>query len=236
MSINNEASESRFEQQRRTASKKTKPMKRRAVLRSLMSIPAAVAIPGKVFSQQIEEKTAVRDKSVLAGPPVIARGPSETPVTPVTRADAVADMMVRTFNAEQFSALSKLSELVAPSQEDVPGAREGDVPEFLDFLIGDSPQDTIHLYRQGLDRLNAEARRRYGKPFGDIGPNDAQPILSSLNQPWEFNDPSESFPKFLRTARGDIIKATLNSRSYIAAVSQLRRSRQGSGLYWYPIE
>jgi hypothetical protein len=210
-------------------------MKRRAILRSLMSIPAAIAIPGEVFSQQ-KEKEAVREKGVPAGPPVIAPGPSEMPVTPVTRADAAADMMVRTFNAEQFSALSKFSELVAPSQEDVPGAREGDVPAFLDFLIGDSPQDTIHLYKQGLDHLNAEARRRYGKPFGEIGPSEAQPILSPLNQPWEFNDPGELLPKFLRTARGDIIKATLNSRSYIVAVSQLRRSRQGSGLYWYPIE
>jgi hypothetical protein len=210
-------------------------MKRRAILRSLMSIPAAVAIPGEVFSQQ-KEKEAVREKGVPAGPPVIAPGPSEMPVTPVSRADAAADMMVRTFNAEQFSALSKFSELVAPSQEDVPGAREGDVPAFLDFLIGDSPQDTIHLYKQGLDYLNAEARRRYGKPFGEIGPNEAQPILSPLNQPWEFNSPGELLPKFLRTARGDIIKATLNSRSYIMAVSQLRRSRQGSGLYWYPIE
>jgi hypothetical protein len=210
-------------------------MKRRAILRSLMSIPAAVAIPAEVFSQE-KEKAAVREKGVPAGPPVIAPGPSEMPVTPVSRADAAADMMVRTFNAEQFSALSKFSELVAPSQEDVPGAREGDVPAFLDFLIGDSPQDTIHLYKQGLDHLNAEARRRYGKPFGEIGPSEAQPILSPLNQPWEFNDPGELLPKFLRTARGDIIKATLNSRSYIVAVSQLRRSRQGSGLYWYPIE
>jgi hypothetical protein len=210
-------------------------MKRRAILRSLMSIPAAVAIPGEVFSQQ-KGKEAVREKGIPAGPPVIAPGPSETPVTPVTRPDAAADMMVRTFNAEQFSALSKFSELVAPSQEDVPGAREGDVAAFLDFLIGDSPQDTIHLYRQGLDHLNAEARRRYGKPFGEIGATEAQPILSPLNQPWEFNDPGELLPKFLRTARGDIIKATLNSRSYIVAVSQLRRSRQGSGLYWYPIE
>jgi hypothetical protein len=145
-------------------------------------------------------------------------------------------MMVRTFNAEQFSALSKFSELVAPSQGDVPGAREGDVPAFLDFLIGDSPQDIIHLYKQGLDQLNAEARRRYGKPFGDIGPDDAKPILSPLEQPWEFGDPSELLPKFLRTARSDVIKATLNSRSYITAVWQSRRTRQGSGLYWYSIE
>src|SRR4051812_31553808 len=110
-------------------------MKRRAVLRSLLTIPAAVAVPGQVFSQQKEEKTAVRQKGVPAGPPLVAPGPSEMPITPVNAADTAADMLVRTFDAEQYAALSKLSEIVAPSQEDVPGAREADVAAFLDFLI-----------------------------------------------------------------------------------------------------
>jgi hypothetical protein len=211
-------------------------MKRRAVLRSLLSIPAAIAVPEQVLSQQKEEKTAVREKGIPAGPPLVAPGSTEIPTVPITTADSAADMTVKTFNPERFAALAKLSELVAPSREDVPGAREADVAEFLDFLIGDSPQSTIDLYKRGLDELNAEARRRYGKPFRDVSPNEAEPILSSLNHPWEFNDSDELLPKFLRTARGDIIRATLNSRSYIDAVSQLRRTRQGSGYYWYLME
>jgi hypothetical protein len=211
-------------------------MKRRAILRGLITIPAAVAVPSQVFSHQGEEKTAVREKGLPAGPPLVAPGPSETPVTPVSAPDMSADMLVRTFNAEQYAALSKLSELIAPSQEDVPGAREGDVAAFLDFLIGASSEKTTQLYKQGLDQLNSESRRRYGKIFSDIGVDEARPILASLDQPWQNSDPGELLPEFLRTARADIIRATLNSRSYIDAVSQLRRSRQGSGFYWYPIQ
>ena len=211
-------------------------MKRRALLRSFVNVPAAVAVPTAVFSQEKEEKTAVRDKGVPAGPPLVAPGNSETPVTPIAAADTAADMLVRTFDAEQFSALVKFSVLVAPSQEDVPGAREANVAEFLDFLIGQSPEKTIALYKQGLDQLNAEARKLYGKPFVGLSSDEAKPILASLDEPWQFDNPGQILPKFLRTARGDIIRATLNSRSYIDAVSQSRRSRQGSGLYWYPIQ
>ncbi len=211
-------------------------MKRRALLRSLASIPAAAALPAEVFSQQKDEKTAVREKGIPAGPPLVAPGTSETPVTPVTAADTAADMLVRTFDIEQFSALVKLSELVAPSQEDVPGAREAEVAEFLDFLIGQSPEKTVRLYKEGLHQLNAEARKQYGKAFCEISSDQAKPILASLDQPWEFEDSGQLLPRFLRMARGDIVRATLNSRSYIDAVSQSRRSRQGSGLYWYPIQ
>jgi hypothetical protein len=105
----------------------------------------------------------VRQKGVPAGPPLVAPGPSEMPITPVNAADTAADMLVRTFDAEQYAALSKLSEIVAPSQEDVPGAREADVAAFLDFLIGQSPEKETQLYKQGLEQLNAESRRRYGK-------------------------------------------------------------------------
>ncbi len=179
----------------------------------------------------------MREKGVPAGPPLVAPGPTEMPVTPVSGADVAADMETHTFNAEQYAALARLSELVAPSRDEVPGAREAEAPAFLDFLIGKSPDKTIRLYQQGLDELNAQSRRRYGKPFGDIelGSGESR-LLASLDQPWQMSDPAEVLAKFLRTARGDIIRATLNSRSYIEAVSQVRRSRQGSGFYWYPMQ
>ncbi len=211
-------------------------MKRRTLLRSLASIPAAAAVPIESFSQQKDEKTAVREKGVPAGPPLVAPGTAEMPTTPVVSADTAAEMLRLTFSADQFSALSKFCDLVAPSRDEIPGAREGEVAEFLDFLIGESPAKTVQLYRQGLDELNAEAHTRYGKTFCEISAVDAKPILAALDEPWRFDDPDQTLAKFLRMARGDVIRATFNSRSYIDAISQTRRSRQGSGLYWYPFQ
>ena len=211
-------------------------MKRRTVLRSLMSLPAALAVPVEAVSQEKQEKSAVREKGVPAGPPVTAPGESETPLTPVADADTAAAMLVKTFSADEFSALVRLSELVAPARQNIPGAQEGEVAEFLDFLIGQSPHDTAALYRHGLEQLNAKAQEKYGKPFDQVSTEEAKPLLTVLDRPWEFVDSGEPLEKFLRTARGDIIKATLNSRSYIRAVSRTRRSRGGSGFYWYPMQ
>jgi Gluconate 2-dehydrogenase subunit 3 len=216
-------------------------MKRRAILQSLVSVPTAVVLSPDSAAQKVqrppaEESRPVREKGVPAGPPVVAPGANEMPTTPVTGADAVAQLMVRTFNRTQFETLSKFSELMAPSTEDVPGAREADAAAFLDFLIGASPPDIIDLYKGGLDQLDNEARRKYHKPFAQINNDEADALLSVLNQPWQFEGPRELLPRFLLRARADTIKATLNSRSYLDAISQTRRTRHGSGFYWLPID
>jgi hypothetical protein len=123
-----------------------------------------------------------------------------------------------------------------PAAQNVPGAAESGAAEFLDFLLGTSPADRVTLYRDGLDRLNAEAQRRYGKSFGEIAVEQAAPILAPLRAPWSYRGPADSFARFLLAAKNDLLAATANSREYIAAVSQRRRSAGGTGQYWYPVE
>ena len=60
------------------------------------------------------------------------------------------------FTAQQFAALRKLSDLLHPPANSVPGALEAKAPEFLDFLLGQSSADRQQLYRIGLDGLNAQ--------------------------------------------------------------------------------
>lgn len=192
-------------------------MKRRTVLRSLLSVPAIAVVPAEAFAQQSN-----------------AAASSETPSTTV--ADAAADAVVKTFDQAQFSALRRLAEILAPTAQDTPGALESGAAEFLDFLIGVSPADRVTLYRGGLDRLNAEAHRRYQKSFAEITAEQAAPILAPLHAPWSYRSPADPFAKFLLAAKDDVLTATVNSREYIAVVSQRRRSAGGAGQYWYPIE
>jgi hypothetical protein len=193
-------------------------MKRRAVLRSLIALPAAAALPVDAPAQEVKAAA------------------SETPKTLTTEADAASEPVVKTFNSAQFSALRKLGDILMPAAPDTPGASEAGAAEFLDFLIGVSPPDRVALYRTGLDRLNAEARRRYNKPFGEITMEQAEPILAPLRAPWSYKGPVDPFAQFLLAAKSDVLEATANSREYIAVVSQRRRSGGGVGQYWYAIE
>lgn len=207
-------------------------MKRRSLLRSIVALPAA--LPASPAQQNV---TAARDKGLPAGPPLVPPGVNETPNTPVVPAGETSDNLVRTFSLEQMSALFKLGELIAPPWYGNPGASEAGAAGFLDFLVGRSPQSRIEMYKNGLDTLNRHSLEKFGKPFALVTAEEADTLLAPLREPWTYGGASkDSFRDFLLATKGDLLRATINSRPYIDAVSQKRRPRNASQFYWYPID
>ncbi len=193
-------------------------MKRRRLLQALAAAPALSRVPA------------------LAQTAPAARAIDETPKLALTSADAVAAGAPRFFTADQFAALARLSDILMPASGSIPGAREAGAAAFLDFLLCESPADRQSLYRDGLDRLNAEARQRYGKPFSALDASQADAILTPLREPWTYAGPSDPLARFLRAAKDDVMTATLNSREWISVVSARNRSAGGVGTLWLPIE
>jgi hypothetical protein len=140
------------------------------------------------------------------------------------------------FSATQLSALRKLSDLIVPAVGDTPGALDAGVPEFLDFLIGESPADRKRLYREGLNALNAAAQRKHGRPFADLTAAEADGVLTPLHEPGTYAEPHDALAAFLHAAKADILTGTVNSREWTSVVSQRSRSAAGTGIYWNPIE
>jgi hypothetical protein len=183
--------------------------------------------------------------------PVVPAAPAQQPATPAGAApgpveegpkleygvhDATAEMVPRFFNAQQFAALKKLSGLLMPPFKENPGAVEAQVPQFLDFLIGESPVERQQLYRGGLDELNARAGKRFTKAFAELEAGQAGELLAPLRQPWTYEPPSDPFARFLRVAHQDVRTATMNSHEYNAANAANGRRATGVGQYWYRIE
>src|SRR5271169_1328288 len=123
-------------------------MKRRRFFQTLAAAPAVTALLGQ---QQPVRPAAAED-----------------PKLDTASAEQVADGVPHFFNAPQFAALRKLSGLLMPPINGLPGALECNAPEFLDFLIGESPADRQQVYKVGLDALNAQAAKRYQKPFSEL--------------------------------------------------------------------
>jgi hypothetical protein len=184
-------------------------MRRRSVLQSLAALPALTALP----AQQ-----------------------SETPKLATASADAVGEGLRRYFSAPQFAALQKLGDLLVPAAAARPSASQAHDAEFLDFLISQSPPDRQSLYRGGLDRLQSDARARYGKPFEELNAEQVDTLLAPLKQPWTYAAPTDSFARFLRAAKDDFIQATVNSREFAEAQTSAGRRAPGLGTYWYPVE
>ena len=203
-------------------------MRRRGFVKALAAIPAAPAL------------LAQPPATVPASPGASSAAPSEElPVLAPTVPDAAADPMPSFFTPAQFSTLRRVSDLLMPGTNGAPGAIDAKAPEFLDFLIAQSPSDRQHVYQAGLDELNLRATQRFQKPFADVDASQADMLLASLRKAWTFEDPADPVDAFLRVARQDIRTATVNSREYGAVASRNGgggRRFGGGGLYWYPLD
>src|SRR5262249_38042360 len=146
-------------------------------------------------------------------------GGGEVPKLETSVADAVGEMSPKFFDSPQYAALQKLSDVLMPAMNGAPGAIDAHAPEFLDFLIGQSPADRQQAYRAGLDALNAQARKRFGKGFADLDVGQAVELLAPLREPWTYDPPADPLARFLRTAKQDVRTATMNSHEYVAAAS-----------------
>jgi len=198
-------------------------MKRRHFLQGLAVLPAVPAAFAKQPSRPAPEAPQ-------------AQTTDELPKLEPSVADAAAEMMPRFFSADQFAALRKLSDVLVPSIVGMPGALEAKAPEFLDFLIGASPEERQGLYKVGLDKLNSGAKSRYGKSFAEVDRSQAETLLAPLRQPWTYEPPADPLARFLQTAKQDVRAATYNSREWNMANSAAGRRGVGVGQYWYTIE
>lgn len=194
------------------------PMKRRRFMQALVAAPAAPAL-------------------VAQQPAASAPAPSPAPTTDdstrleVSVADSSADPVPGFFTAPQFAALRRLSDLLMPALNGAPGAVDARAAEFLDFLIGDSSPERQQIYRSGLDALNTQAKKRFGKPFAEAEAAQAEQLLAPLHESWTYELPADPVARLLWTAKEDVRTATLNSREWNAAASGRR-----TGLYWLPID
>ena len=194
-------------------------MKRRQVLQTLAALPTA----GLLKAQQ----------------PTVPPKPSpaaveEIPIIESTIPDMAGITVPSFFSPVQLATLRRLSELIAPAINGVPGAMEARAPEFIDFFISESPAERQELYRVGLDELNNRAQSEFHAPFAQVNGEQATKLLAPLCAPWTAKP--DQFTGFLRAAKQDILQATQNSYEWVRIMSKRVRSAGGLGMYWFPIE
>lgn len=166
----------------------------------------------------------------------LASAAEDNPKLDLTVPDAAAEPVPHFFTPAQFATLRKLSDVLMPATNGAPGALDARVPEFLDFLINESPAERQQVYRSGLDGLNAQAKKRFGKAFAETEASQAELLVAPLREAWTYEPPDEPVAHFLCTLKSDVRTATLNSREWGAAAAASGRRAGGAGLYWLPID
>jgi hypothetical protein len=218
-------------------------MQRRDFVKAMMA--ASVAAKA-ALGQQAPAAAAAQQAPVLPPRAPLAPGPvpwmeglMEAKPLPITALvpDAIAQTNVHFFNESQMAALRRLSEVLMPPLKGYPGATEAGTPEFLDFLIGVSPPDRQQTYRSGLDRLDEEAKRKFGVAFAAVNAEQADRIIRPWLRTWmPDHPPTEGFAHFINQAHTDIRFATENSQAWNDAEIASGKTAQAMDAYWYPVD
>jgi len=218
-------------------------MRRRDFVKGVVAVPA---VASTALGQQTPSQNSSRPPDVVpvAPPATLRQAPSgrglagaRIPPIKAVLPDAVAAPEVHFFTAQQLAALRRLSDLFLPPMDGYPGALQAEAPEFLDFLVRVSPSEQQQIYRFGLDRLNAEAKKQFGKVFAELSSEQADQIVRPGLKPWMSDHmPAEPFARFIATAHQDIRTATMNSEAWNTAAVAAGARPPGVGLYWNPID
>jgi hypothetical protein len=160
-----------------------------------------------------------------------------TPLPTTEPADRIAIADLKFFTPAQMQNLQRLCCVLMPPLNGKPGAVEVGTPEFLDFLLADSPSDRQKLYAGGLDWLDSEAQKKY--KLGFFALTDDQ--VGALVQPWlrtwmSDNPPTEPHADFVNVALDENRTATFNTKAWDKAPGTSAGEWSRSDLYWSPIE
>lgn len=205
-------------------------MRRRDFVRAVLAVGAA---PKVLLSQQAANPAPPPPAPV---PWLLGLTP-KTPIPQVEAADQVAVAQLRFFTPQQMAALTRLSDVLMPPMGEKPGAVLAETPTFLDFLIGDSADARKQVYSEGLDWLDAEAKKKFNLEFAKLNDAQADELLRPWLRTW-LNDhpPTEKHADFINIAHDDIRTATVNSKAWFAAPQVGAEPRTEEELYWSPIE
>lgn len=218
-------------------------------MKAIVAVPVtATSMFGQTTTPPGGEKTsAPQSSSTAAVPPTPETAPRsaerpeafgfQSPVIPSSIPDVVATTEQHFFSARHLATLRKLGDILLPPLNGYPGSTQAGAPEFIDFLVSVSPAERQHMYRSGLEQLNAEAQKQFSIPFADVNAEQADALLRPWLRTWMvFHPPTEPLAHFISLAHEDIRTATMNSQAWSIAATSAGERAPGIGLYWSPVD
>ncbi|MEZ4825668.1 MAG: gluconate 2-dehydrogenase subunit 3 family protein [Bacteroidia bacterium] len=91
-------------------------------------------------------------------------------------------MSEKFFTDHEMATITVLANLIIPADEHSGNAQEAGVPEFIEFMMKDQPQQQTPI-RGGLRWLDVESLGRFEKAFVDLEENQQKQILDDIAWP-----------------------------------------------------
>ena len=88
----------------------------------------------------------------------------------------------RFFNAQEIATIAAISELIIPADEDSPGAKDADVPAFIDLMISESSAEVKRLWNEGLIAVDKLSQKRFSTAFVNASPDQQVTLLKTISK------------------------------------------------------
>ncbi len=155
---------------------------------------ASPSIPGRQFTASLISRRDLIRTALLAGAsaacgPALSLAQTAIPeTTPAQRgvddSKLLADSNWKpTFLSKgQNETLIALSDVIIPAT-DTPGAKEALVNRYLDLVLAGEPAESQQKFVDGLNYIDTEGQRLFGKEFHLLTPEDQNDLLQPLAYP-----------------------------------------------------
>jgi glucoside 3-dehydrogenase (cytochrome c) hitch-hiker subunit len=102
-----------------------------------------------------------------------------------SEAETPAAYMPRFFDSDEFRTVEILTSLIIPTDE-APGATEARVADYIDFVVFSAAELRPSLQKEwidGLEILERESQRQFGKAFREAAEADQVKLLEAMGAP-----------------------------------------------------
>jgi hypothetical protein len=114
------------------------------------------------------------------------------------------------FNADQMALVATISELIIPTDEHSKGAKDAEVPEFIDLMISEAAAETKKTWTDGLAAMDKLSQTKNGATFNMATKDQQIAILTEISK----NEarPQTEEERFFRTIKNMTIDGYYTSR------------------------
>jgi hypothetical protein len=131
----------------------------------------------------VSRRTALKALGATAGAAAVLPFLSEEGLAAyaeVQKASAVP--VLKVLSPAQYTTVEALVEILIPTDERSPGAKQARVADYLDLLLSEAEADLRTRWLDGLAALDAEASKRFSRGFAKLDASQVDAILGDISR------------------------------------------------------
>jgi len=117
---------------------------------------------------------------VASAPSVFAQHPH--PHTGVEMVDMDTRSQLRFFTPAEMTSIALMTDLIIPTDEQSPGAKDAGVPAFIDLMVSESSVETKNLWRNGLAAIDEFCKKEFGNTFTTLTSEQQVAVLRLISR------------------------------------------------------